>query len=177
MGAKDQGADATAGRWLTIPRTLCFVTHGGDILLLKRAAHKRVYPGRYNGLGGHLERDEDPLNGALREVWEETGLSVTNAELCGVIHVDAGAETGILVFVFRAEATDRQFTNSDEGTLEWVSRDQIHALPVVEDLPAVLARIFDDPRPLPFFAHSSYDSNDELVLHFARPYDERLIGE
>jgi len=63
MGAKDQGADATAGRWLVIPRTLCFVTHGDDVLLLKRAGHKRVYPGLYNGVGGHLERDEDPLTG------------------------------------------------------------------------------------------------------------------
>ncbi len=38
MSAKDQGADATAGRWLAIPRTLCFITHGNDILLLKRGS-------------------------------------------------------------------------------------------------------------------------------------------
>jgi 8-oxo-dGTP diphosphatase len=177
MGAKDQGADATAGRWLTIPRTLCFVTHGDDILLLKRAAHKRVYPGRYNGLGGHLERDEDPLTGAMREVLEETGLAVKSAEFCGVIHVDAGEDTGILVFVFKAEAASRQFADSDEGTLEWVPRARIGELPVVEDLPAMLARIFDDPRPLPFFAHSSYDSNDEQILAFAHPNDRDLIAK
>lgn len=177
MGAKDQGADATAGRWLTIPRTLCFVTHGNDILLLKRAQHKRVYPGRYNGLGGHIERDEDPLTSAIREVQEETGLDVTNVEFCGIIHVDAGAETGILVFVFKAEALDRQFADTSEGTLEWVPRDRIGSLPVVEDLPAVLARIFDDHRPLPFFAHSSYDSNDEQILLFAHPSEANLAGK
>ncbi len=177
MGAKDQGADATAGRWLAIPRTLCFVTHGDDVLLLKRAAHKRVYPGRYNGLGGHLERDEDPLTGAIREVREETGLAVTQAQFCGVIHVDAGEQTGILVFVFRAEAASRQFTDSDEGTLEWVPRARVDSLPVVEDLLIVLARIFDDSRPLPFFAHSSYDSNDELLLRFAQPDEGHSIIE
>ncbi len=103
MGAKDQGADATAGRWLTIPRTLCFITHGDDILLLKRAENKRVYPGMYNGVGGHIERDEDPQTGAIREMIEETGLDVHNVRFCGVIHVDAGEAAGILVFVFTAE--------------------------------------------------------------------------
>ncbi len=33
MGAKEQGADAIAERWLTIPRTLCFIQNGDDVLL------------------------------------------------------------------------------------------------------------------------------------------------
>ncbi|RPI98506.1 MAG: NUDIX domain-containing protein [Chloroflexi bacterium] len=171
MGAKDQGADATAGRWLTIPRTLCFVTHGGDILLLRRGQHKRIYPGRYNGVGGHIERDEDALTSAIRETQEETGLDVVNVCLRGVIHVDAGSETGIMVFVFTAEATSRQFVDSDEGTLEWVARDQLESLPLVEDLPALISRIFDgDPTAPPFFAHSSYDARDEQILLFANQH-------
>ncbi len=171
MGAKDQGADATAGRWLTIPRTLCFVTHGEDILLLRRGLHKRIYPGRYNGVGGHIERDEDPLTGAIRETQEETGLDVVNVRFRGVIHVDAGAENGIMVFVFTAEATSRQFVDSDEGTLEWVRRDQLESLPLVEDLPALIGHIFDgDPASPPFFAHSSYDADDEQILLFANQH-------
>ncbi|HVO72360.1 MAG TPA: NUDIX domain-containing protein, partial [Aggregatilineaceae bacterium] len=135
MGAKDQGADAAAGRWLTIPRTLCFITHGNDILLLKRGEHTRVYPGRYNGIGGHIERDEDPLSGAIREIQEETGLDAKNVRFRGVIHVDPGEATGVLVFVFSAEASSHDFTDNDEGTLEWVPRKAIGALPSVEDLP------------------------------------------
>jgi 8-oxo-dGTP pyrophosphatase MutT (NUDIX family) len=81
MGAADQGADASSGRWMTIPRTLCFITSGDDVLLIKRAAHKRVFPGRYNGIGGHLERDEDPRSGAIREMREETGLPVRDVRL------------------------------------------------------------------------------------------------
>src|SRR5574337_1284227 len=139
MGAKDQGADATTGRWLIIPRTLCFITHGSDILLLKRSTHKRIYPGRYNGVGGHIERDEDPLTGAIREMREETGLDLVNVHFRGVLNVDAGGVNGIMVFVFTAEATSRDFIDSDEGLLEWVSRDQINTLPLVEDLPVLLA--------------------------------------
>lgn len=169
MGAKDQGADATAGRWITIPRTLCFITHGDDILLLKRAAHKRVFPGRYNGVGGHIERDEDPQTGAVREMQEETGLDVSDVRFCGVIHVDAGAEkSGILVFVFTATATTRDFTDSDEGTLEWIPRSRTLDLPLVEDLPILLPLLFEDSPPArPFFAHASYDADDQLRLVFA----------
>jgi len=170
VGAKDQGANATAGRWLTIPRTLCFLTNGDDVLLIKRGAHKRIYPGRYNGVGGHLERDEDVLTGAIREMQEETGLDVTNVRLRGVIHVDTGESNGIVVFVFSAEATSREFTANDEGTLEWVPRDRVEDLTAVEDLPILIPLIFDgDPDAPPFFAHTSYDDQDQVVMVFANP--------
>ncbi len=172
MGAKDQGADATTGRWLTIPRTLCFISHGDDILLLKRGEDRRVYPGRYNGVGGHVERHEDPLNGAIREMHEETGLEVKNVRFRGTIHVDAGDANGILVFVFSAQATSRVFIDCDEGTLEWIPRDRILELPLVEDLPILIPLLFEDePDAPPFFAHASYDAEDQQILRFAAPHE------
>jgi 8-oxo-dGTP diphosphatase len=178
MGAKDQGADAAtvAGRWQTVPRTLCFVTCQGDILLLKRSMQTRIYPGFYNGVGGHIERDEDPLSGAIREIREETGLEVTHVRYCGSTHIDPGQATGILLFIFAAEAASRKVTNTEEGTLEWLSLEKVlqgikegsSDLPLVEDLPLILPRIFDkDAPPLPFFAHVSYDSDDRLRFAFA----------
>ncbi len=170
MGAKDQGAEATEGRWLVIPRTLCFVTHGDDVLLLRRAAHKRVYPGLYNGVGGHLERDEDPLTGAVREVQEETGLDLRDVRFCGAIHVDAGASNGILVFVFQAEAASRDLASTDEGTLEWVPRSRLADFALVEDLPLLLDIVLDSkPGRAPFFAHTSYTHDDQLLMLFASP--------
>ena len=167
MGAKDQGADATAGRWLIIPRTLSFITYEDDILLLKRSARARIFPGCYNGVGGHVERDEDVLTGAIREMQEETGLSVFDPRLRGMIHVDAGAANGIMVFVFIARAASRDFVDSDEGTLEWVPRNGLDGLPLVEDLPLILTQVLDDTPP--FFAHTSYDAYDALVMLFANP--------
>lgn len=170
MGATDQGADATQGRWLTIPRTLCFVLNGDDVLLMKRGSHKRVFPNRYNGVGGHIERDEDPLTSARREVLEETGLTVEHLRLRAVYNIDAGGEnlTGILLFVFTCHTVQREVITSDEGTLHWVPRSEILSLDLVEDVPYILPRILtmDDATP-PLFIHASYASNDTLQLRFA----------
>ncbi|MBN1964931.1 MAG: NUDIX domain-containing protein [Anaerolineae bacterium] len=168
MGAHDQGADATAGRWLTIPRTLSFVTFGDDVLLLKRAAHKRVFPNKYNGVGGHVERNEDVLTGAVREIKEETGLDVRDVQFCGCSHVDVGDQTGILVLTFRARATTREVVDSSEGTLEWVPQDRVLALDLVEDLPVILPRVLAmQPGAPPFFLRLSYDEADNVRLDFA----------
>jgi len=167
MGAKDQGADPTSGRWMVIPRTLCLVTHGENLLLMKRGAHRRVFPNKYNGLGGHIERDEDPTSGAIREIWEEAGLVVSNIQLRGVIHIDAGSG-GILLFVYTAESTGQDLIPSDEGTLEWVPLAQVYEKDLVEDLPILLPRLFGaNASATPFAAHVSYDQQDRLRLRFA----------
>lgn len=168
MGAEQQGADATKGRWLAMPRTLSFVMNGDAVLLLKRAAHKRVFPNQYNGLGGHVERDEDVYSSALREIEEESGLQAHSLKLRSIHNIDAGGATGILLFVFTA-ICDTRAVRSDcpEGKLEWIPKDRVFELDLVEDLPDLLARIFamEDDQP-PFYAHVSYDESDRAVLRF-----------
>lgn len=168
MGANEQGANAIEQRWLTIPRTLSFVLNGDDILLMKRAAHKRIFPNRYNGVGGHIERDEDPLTSARREINEETGLNVRDACLRAVYNIDAGAATGIVLFVFTAISDSRQVVANSEGTLHWVARDAVFDLDLVEDLPLLLPRILPmQPTDPPLFVHVSYDASDTIQMRFA----------
>ncbi len=167
MGAKEQGANAVEGRWLTLPRTLCFILNGDDVLLMKRAPHKRIFPNRYNGVGGHIERDEDPLTSLRREVVEETGLHVTDARLVAIYNVDAGDTTGITLFVFTAISHEREVVANSEGTLHWMPRREVYALDLVEDLPLILPRILDNPPDAPLFAHLSYDDSDMMRLRFA----------
>lgn len=167
MGANEQGANATTGRWLTIPRTLCFILNGDDILLMKRASHKRVFPNRYNGVGGHIERDEDPLTSARREILEETGLQVRDVRLHIVYNIDAGEATGIMLFVFTAYTEQRAVVANSEGTLHWIPRSEVYALDLVEDLPLILPRILENPPTVPLFAHLSYDEHDVIQLRFA----------
>jgi 8-oxo-dGTP diphosphatase len=168
VGSQDQGADATAGRWLVIPRTLSFVLNDGAVLLMKRAPHKRVFPNRYNGLGGHVERDEDPLAGAVREIREESGLEVRDVRLRGVHQIDTGGAGGILLFTFTAISDTRAITaESPDGTLHWVPFEAAAGLDLVEDLPYILPRVLAMPDDAPpYFVHVSYDADDQIVMRF-----------
>jgi 8-oxo-dGTP diphosphatase len=166
MPLSDQGLHQP--RYQVIPRTLIFVTHGEQVLLIKGAPTKRLWANRYNGVGGHIERGEDALSAARRELAEETGLQVPGLRLCGMVLVDGDDLTGIGIFVFRGEAVDAELQPSKEGSLEWVPRQQIGELPVVEDLPALLDRVLEiEPGQAPFSAHSSYNQAGELVVRFA----------
>jgi 8-oxo-dGTP diphosphatase len=168
MGANEQGANATEGRWLTIPRTLCFVINGDDVLLMRRAPHKRIFPNQYNGVGGHIERDEDPITSAKREILEETGLTVHDVKLRAVYNIDAGEATGIVLFVFTALSGSRDAIANDEGTLHWIPKSMVTQFDLVEDLPIILPRILDmQDNDAPLFVHVSYDDDDCIRMQFA----------
>ncbi len=169
MGAQEQGADATQNRWLAIPRTLCFILNGDDVLLMKRASHRRVFPNKYNGVGGHIERDEDPLTSARREIKEETGLEVRDLHLCAVYNIDAGATTGIALFVFTAISDQREVVaREEEGTLHWIARNEVLQLDLVEDIPQILPRVLAmQAGESPLFVHVSYDAQDHIQMRFA----------
>ncbi len=168
MGAGQQGADATQDRWLTLPRTLSFVINGEDVLMIKRDASRRVFPNKYNGLGGHIERDEAVYSSALREIKEESGLSVKSLRLCSIHNVDAGGASGILLFVFTAISDSRDLgPDTPEGSLQWIPLDSVMNYDLVEDLPQLLPRILkmrDNQAPL--HAHVSYDEEDMIRLRF-----------
>ncbi|MBZ0289846.1 MAG: NUDIX domain-containing protein [Anaerolineae bacterium] len=168
MGANGQGATATEGRWLTIPRTLCFVTNGDDVLLMRRAPTKRVFPNQYNGVGGHIERDEDVYTSAKREILEETGLAIDNVHLRAVYNIDAGETTGIVLFVFTAHSRSRIVIASDEGTLHWIPKNSVMQFDLVEDLPMILPRVLEmGDSDAPLFVHVSYDADDYIQMRFA----------
>jgi 8-oxo-dGTP diphosphatase len=171
MPKVDQGIEVSLkrARYTVIPRTLVFITRGDDVLLLRGSAKKRIWANKYNGIGGHIERDEDIYSAARREVFEETGLNVENLRLVGLINVDGAQPTGIMLFVFAAESRSAQSVPipSDEGTLEWIERDHITQVDLVEDLPIILPRAINHPvGALPFFAHYSYNEREELIIRF-----------
>jgi len=163
MPQSDQGI--TKDRYTVIPRMAIFLRRGDSYLLLKGAPTKRLWANKYNGLGGHVKRGEDVLTAAKRELLEEAGLTA-DLWLCGILIVDGG-DAGICLFIFSGESFEGQPQPSKEGQPEWIPFEQIDGLPVVEDLPALLAKVHAMKRgDPPFHARSYYDKYGKLVVKF-----------
>ena len=152
---------------MLIPRVLIFVTRASSVLLIKGAPTKRIWANKYNGVGGHVEPDEDILSAARRELLEETGLAA-ELWLCGIVVVDTGQNPGIGMYVFTGEYAQGQPRPSAEGGLEWVTFSDVSSQPVVEDLPLILDRLQKMQRSdPPFSARSYYDGEQKLNFRFA----------
>ncbi|NPA26916.1 MAG: NUDIX domain-containing protein [Chloroflexi bacterium] len=139
----DQGI--TPERYRVIPRTLIFVLHRSRVLLLRRAKHKAVGPGLYNGVGGHIEPGEDVLSAAYRELREETGLTDVTLHLCGTAMVDV-RPVGVLLFVFRGELPEDQtpaLRPTTEGELTWIPIERLGQHALVPDLYVLLPRVLE----------------------------------
>ncbi len=107
--------------------------------------------GKYNGLGGKLEPDEDIVAGMRREIREEAGIDCAEVHLRGTISWPGFGKHGEdwFGFVFIVTSyTGTVLTHNAEGTLEWVDVDRLLELPLWDGDKHFLPLIFDaDTRP------------------------------
>lgn len=125
---------------------------GRQALMIHRNARPGdQHLGKYNGLGGKVERDEDVAAGMRREILEEAGIECGTMRMRGTISWPGFGRQGEdwFGFVFVIEDfTGTPLTSNPEGTLEWVDVDKLETLPLWEGDRQFLPLVFDaDPRP------------------------------
>ena len=110
------------------------------LVLLHRAEWKKFAPGRWTGIGGKLEDEEiaEPALGALRELREETGLTLDNLSDWRFVAdiVDPGAEVRLVYYA--AVFANEQLPPCNEGTLHWVPLADYATYDVIENTRVVL---------------------------------------
>lgn len=154
-------------RYVVIPRCLVFIRKGSQVLMLKGAPTKRIWANKYNGIGGHIERGEDPLSAAKRELKEEANLENIELKLCAVGIVDADDRVGISMYIFIGDYKGGEIKASPEGELEWLRIDKMPEYPLVEDLFLVLPKIMAmKPDYPPLCMLYQYNEADQLVVKF-----------
>ena len=113
---------------------LCLVQRGNEILLQNRV--KKDWAG-YTLPGGHVEPGESFVDACVREMQEETGLTVLDPRLCGVKQFPDGNRRYI-VFLFRADRYEGELRSSEEGQVEWIALDRLEEYSTVSDLRELL---------------------------------------
>ena len=102
---------------------LCMVyDHAGNILV-----EDRVDPS-WPGLcfpGGHVEPGESFVESVIREVYEETGLTIEQPELCGVKQFPAKNGERYVVFFYKNDRYCGQLHDSDEGKVFWIPKEEL----------------------------------------------------
>ena len=114
---------------------LCMVYRGEELLLQNRV--KTDWRG-YCFPGGHVEPGESIVDSVVREMKEETGLTVRNLRLCGIKQFPI--ENGrYLVFLFKTDAFEGDLTSSDEGKVAWIARKDLPRINTVSDFMQMLS--------------------------------------
>ena len=138
--------------------TLCLIYSGSRILLQNRV--KKDWQG-WTLPGGHIEPGESIVEAVMREMMEETGLTVRSAELRGVkqFPIDEGR---YIVFLFRTDDFEGELHSSEEGRMQWFERSELPSLNTVADFSELLSVI--DSDHLTEFIYEPNGNNWNVVL-------------
>lgn len=117
---------------------MCMVYDGDRILVQDR--EDPDWPGLVFP-GGHVEPRESLVRSTVREVYEETGLTVSDLRLCGVKQfTHRNGDYRYLVFFYKTDRFTGELRSSDEGRVFWIKRDELDSY--------VLADGFDSMLPV-----------------------------
>lgn len=139
--------------------TMCMVYDGDKILLQNRV--KPDWPG-FAFPGGHVEAGESLTEAAIREVREETGLTISHPVLCGVKTWPLENGGLYMVLFFKTNEFSGELTPSAEGEMRWVSLSEVDNLPLSIDFREMLEIFLRDDLS-EFYYRKNGDDWDKII--------------
>ena len=142
--------------------TLCYLTRGGEVLMLHRVKKENdINRDKWIGIGGKFEEGETPDECLCREVLEETGLTLNTWQCRGVVtFLTDDPSQGEFMYLFTSEDFSGALKECDEGDLQWVKQEFLNSLPKWEGDQIFLDLLWQDA---PFFLLKLRYSGDKLT--------------
>jgi len=157
----------------TLRFTVCFLTHDGNVLMLRRL--KPPNQGLWNGVGGHIEAGETPLESCLREVQEETGYALRSAAFAGLLTWRGFAISSGGLYLYTAVVDSPHFTPTSEGELAWKPYAWVCSAPdVVSNIHVFGPHILNGAPPRRY--HFDYRDGD-ILHHSISPLPRQIKRE
>lgn len=141
--------------------TLCYIEKDDKYLMLHRVKKKNdISHDKWIGVGGKFEEDESPEECLLREVKEETGLTLTDYRMRGVVtFISDRCETEYM-FLYTASQYEGSLIECNEGELVWVPKKDVYDLPIWEG-DKIFFRLLEENCP--YFSLKHIYEGDKLV--------------
>ena len=144
-----------------IQSTVCYLRKGDSyLMLLRNKKQTDVNEGKWIGVGGRLEEGESPEDCVCREVEEETGLTLKNYRLRGLLTFSSKGWEDEYIFVFTSDSFSGELKECDEGELRWIEKSEIETLNLWEGDRIFLKRLIEEDS---FFSMRLSYEGDELV--------------
>lgn len=142
-----------------IVTVLCMVYDGNKILLQDRV--EKDWCG-FTFPGGHVEKEESFVQAIIREIYEETGLTIREPKLCGVKQFQTDEDERYIVLLFKTNKFKGTLISSDEGEMRWIDRDSLNDYTLVNDFMDLL-KVFDSDCYSEFIYERNKSDDDWLI--------------
>lgn len=142
--------------------TLCYIENADSYLMLHRIKKKAdVNKDKWLASVENLKKAKCPEDCLLREAREETGLTLTDYRLRGVLTFICDPWESECIFLYTATGYEGKLTDCPEGTLEWVRKDEIHKLNLWEG-DKIFFKLLNENYPV-FSLKLVYENGDQLT--------------